>query len=265
MGQRVLSALVALPPLIALVWVGEPWFTPAVAVVTFLASWEYYTMAASAIGASGSVRWVGSISSLFFIAATRLGSSFTGLLITLALLFSFVATITKPTDSARYTAWLWYFGGVMYVGWVMGHFVLLRDLGYGRELILLVLFCTFATDTSAFLVGRSWGKRRLAPDISPGKTWEGAMAGLIGALASCAVLVYIFRLPIPFGHIVALGALIGIISQIGDLSESVLKRSAGVKDSGSLIPGHGGILDRLDSLVFTVPLIYYYSGWFLRG
>ena len=265
MGQRVLSALVALPPIIAIIWVGEPWYTPAVAVVTLLATWEFYSMAASAIGGNGSIRWIGSIGSVLFVANARLGGPFTGLLITLVLLSSFVGAIANTQERAKFTSWLWYFGGVMYVGWVMAHFVLLRGLGHGRELILLVLLCAFATDTSAFLVGRNWGKRRLAPDISPAKTWEGAVAGLAGALVSCIALVNILVLPITLAHAIALGAIVGVFSQVGDLSESMIKRSTGAKDSGTLIPGHGGILDRLDSLVFTVPLIYYYSVWLLGG
>ena len=116
---------------------------------------------------------------------------------------------------------------------------------------------TFATDTSAYAVGRAVGRRKLAPSISPGKTWEGAVGGLAGAAAAAAALVVLLdgieSLLLPA---VALGLGAGVVAQAGDLLESKVKRLAGAKDSGRLIPGHGGLLDRLDSLLPVFPLVY---------
>jgi phosphatidate cytidylyltransferase len=139
----------------------------------------------------------------------------------------------------------------------------LRALADGREWVIFTLFTIFAADTSAFFIGRAWGRHSMAPTISPSKTWEGAIGGLVGAVAVSLILAVILSLPIPYWQVAILGVLIGVLSQMGDLAESLLKRNVGAKDSGTLIPGHGGILDRLDSVVFTVVVVYYYVIWVL--
>jgi phosphatidate cytidylyltransferase len=143
---------------------------------------------------------------------------------------------------------------------------MLRELDHGRELVLLVLFATFACDTAAFFIGRTWGRHRMAPVISPGKTWEGAAAGFAAAIAAALALRSLlnlgnWELPLSCVQSAVIGCLVGFVSQLGDLLESLIKRRAGAKDSGRLMPGHGGILDRIDSLVFTGAIIYYYVIW----
>jgi len=162
--------------------------------------------------------------------------------------------------------WGWTMAGILYMGWMLGHYVTLRELDHGRELVLLVLFSTFACDTAAFLVGRSWGRHLMAPVISPKKTWEGAVGGFIAAIAAALALRSLlnlgdWELPLNYVQVIALGCLIGLFAQLGDLLESLIKRRAGAKDSGRLMPGHGGILDRVDSLVFTGAIVYYYLIW----
>ncbi len=162
--------------------------------------------------------------------------------------------------------WGWTMAGILYMGWMLGHYVALRELDHGRELVLLVLFSTFACDTAAFLVGRSWGRHLMAPVISPKKTWEGAVGGFIAAIAAALALRSLlnlgdWELPLNYVQVIALGCLIGLFAQLGDLLESLIKRRAGAKDSGRLMPGHGGILDRVDSLVFTGAIVYYYLIW----
>ena len=125
----------------------------------------------------------------------------------------------------------------------------------GLEWLLFALLTTFATDTGAFFVGRAIGRHRMAPTISPGKTWEGAVGGFVSALGAGAAVAVVAELPLWVALAVAAG--VGVAGQIGDLMESRLKRAAGAKDAGSLLPGHGGLLDRLDSLVLTIPLVYY--------
>ena len=119
--------------------------------------------------------------------------------------------------------------------------------------VLLVLVLVWIADTAAYFVGRAWGKRRLAPAISPGKTWEGAIGGLIGA-ALYAIIIAYFTERGAWLALVATALLLGMVSIVGDLFESAVKRQAGVKDSGTLLPGHGGILDRIDSATATLPL-----------
>ena len=128
----------------------------------------------------------------------------------------------------------------------------------GREWVFYALLVTFATDTFAYFIGKTWGRHKLAPDISPKKTVEGAIGGLVGAAVISVLAVWLFGLPVNYGIAVVLGILISIFGQVGDLFESLFKRNMGVKDSGNSLPGHGGFLDRIDSIVFTGVFVYYY-------
>jgi phosphatidate cytidylyltransferase len=127
----------------------------------------------------------------------------------------------------------------------------------------MLLVMVWASDIGAYLVGRSIGKHQLT-SISPNKTWEGAVAGFIFSILAAIACQYFFVHQISQIHAAILGAILGVTGQLGDLSESLLKRSVSMKDSGSIIPGHGGMLDRLDSLLFGAPTIYYYFYFCLR-
>ena len=124
-----------------------------------------------------------------------------------------------------------------------------------------MLAVTFATDTGAYFAGRTLGKRPLALSISPSKTWEGAVGGTLGALAAGFIAYQFMATQAPVWQVVALAGIAGIAGQMGDLAESKLKRVFDAKDSGSILPGHGGILDRLDSIVFSLPVVYYAVKW----
>ena len=151
----------------------------------------------------------------------------------------------------------------VYLGLSLYYALQLRFLEDGREWTLLLLLVVFATDTSAYLVGRAIGRTPLAPTISPNKTREGAVAGLIGAVAASVMANSILGLDAIMWEVAALGAVIGVLGQLGDLAESRLKRKAGVKDSGWLIPGHGGILDRLDSILYVLPAAHLFIAYYL--
>ena len=151
----------------------------------------------------------------------------------------------------------------VYLGLSLYFALQLRFLEDGREWTLLLLLVVFATDTSAYLVGRAIGRTPLAPAISPNKTREGAVAGLVGAVAASVIANRILGLDAIMWEAAALGVIIGVLGQLGDLAESRLKRKAGVKDSGWLIPGHGGILDRLDSILYVLPAAYLFIAYFL--
>ena len=126
----------------------------------------------------------------------------------------------------------------------------------GRRLLLFALVITWAADTTAYFVGRAIGKHPLAPHISPKKTWEGSIASMFGSLLVAYAFSFWIRIPLP--HLLIMAAIGNIAGQMGDLLESAYKRSAGVKDSGGLLPGHGGILDRIDALILCIPVIWYY-------
>ena len=146
---------------------------------------------------------------------------------------------------------------------LLGYMVAVRGLDDGRNWVYFTFFVTFASDTSAFFAGRALGRNKLAPDISPAKTREGAIGGVIGAVLVSLLFLLPTPLQLPFNwiHAIILGLLVSVFGQLGDLVESLLKRNAGVKDSGRLLPGHGGLLDRMDSVVFAGVVVYYYVVW----
>lgn len=131
---------------------------------------------------------------------------------------------------------------------------------FGPGWLFVTLAIAFLSDTGAYAFGRLWGKHKLYPAVSPGKTWEGSLGGLVGANVATVGFGHFFLLPeLSLGHAVVLGVLGSLAGQVGDLFESMLKRSHGVKDSGNLLPGHGGMLDRVDALLFVGPVVYYFA------
>ena len=164
--------------------------------------------------------------------------------------------------------------GAIYVGWLFSYLTLLRGLNapalltpplhgttQGEWLVFFVSGTTWLSDSGALFVGKALGRHKMAPNVSPAKTWEGSLGGLVVALLGGLVFGKMLHLPLP--HAAVLAVLCGLVGQIGDLSESALKRDLGVKDSGAVIPGHGGVLDRIDSLLFSAPIAYYYILFFL--
>ena len=157
--------------------------------------------------------------------------------------------------------------GILYIGLLFSYIVVLRfsdltvdqtaGIETGAVLLWITFLGTWASDTFAYIMGCNFGSRKLCPEISPGKTVEGSIGGLVGCIAVVAILGFIWNMPMI--QVVILGLLVGIAAQTGDLFESALKRYTGVKDSGSLLPGHGGVLDRFDSVLFVAPIVYYYS------
>jgi phosphatidate cytidylyltransferase len=157
---------------------------------------------------------------------------------------------------------------VMYVAFLGGHLIAVR-VGFApalsRHLLSFFFLVTFGSDAAAYYGGRMFGRHKLAPNVSPGKTWEGAAAGMLASLLLAAASHYWFFLNLPLKFALPLAAVMNVLGVLGDLTESALKRSAGAKDTAQLLPGHGGILDRIDSLLFNAPVIYYFAwGYFGR-
>lgn len=157
--------------------------------------------------------------------------------------------------------------GVMYVALLGGHLVAVRT-GFPQELSadLLAFFflVIMGSDTGAYYTGRAFGRHKLAPSVSPGKTWEGAFGGMAASLAMAAIAHFWFFPQLPLKFALPLAALMNVLGVVGDLTESALKRGAGAKDAAQILPGHGGLLDRLDSLLFNAPLIYYFAAFYFR-
>ncbi len=177
--------------------------------------------------------------------------------------------LNRNRDGAL-AAWTYAVGGPVYLGFLLAHALMLRELeggadNFGRDWLLFALVVTFATDTGAFFTGRMVGRHPMAPSISPNKTWEGAVGGFVWAVGIAVGLGVPLQLSVPLWQAALMGAVIGVFAQLGDLAESRLKRATGVKDAGSILPGHGGFLDRLDSIVFTLPVVYYLVALVLKS
>lgn len=148
--------------------------------------------------------------------------------------------------------------GVIYIPWMLGHLIVLRDLHpHGKQYIYLVFFSIWILDTTAYFIGTKFGKNKILPSISPNKSWQGAIAGFIACVAM-SLIIGQFMIKNYWLNNLIIGIILGIWAQVGDFAESLIKRSARAKDSSSIIPGHGGVLDRIDSLILTVPIVYYY-------
>ena len=261
--QRLLSAALGIPLIFAAIWFGDPWFTLLVEVVAVIAVYEFYEIIATKVSTWSLFGMVWVV--LMVLGAHSDDSRVMGALIAGAVILPLAWFAWHPAEDA-FNGWVWTLAGIIYVGWMLSHLAGLRRMEDGRDWVILVIFVTFATDSAAYLVGRTWGRHKMAPVISPGKTWEGAAGGLVGGVAATVVLAMIMDMtphPMNIGETIGLGLLIPVFAQIGDLAESLLKRTAGVKDAGHLIPGHGGMLDRMDSIIFSVVITYYFVVWFI--
>lgn len=270
--KRLLTALWGIPLIILVIWFGEPWlFTAFIAIWGLLAVIEFFRLVTAlkiaplyAFGVAWTLLFI-VVRNPHLVPYIEPHFDFNlviPLLFTAGAVISLFALLVRKQKFNAFPAWAWTFAGVVYVGWLLGHAVALREMPDGREWVFLALFCTFGSDTAAYFIGRAVGKHKLAPSISPGKTWEGTIGGLAGAVG----ISLLFLLPTPVSlasqltwwQATILGLLVSIFGQIGDLVESLFKRNVGAKDSGTLLAGHGGILDRTDSVVFAVVVVYYW-------
>lgn len=158
------------------------------------------------------------------------------------------------------------FGVAYFVSFLYPAIPIRWDFGYpeGIHWTLLLLIVVWSGDTAAFAVGKMFGKTPFAPVLSPRKTWEGSIGGLLAGIGMAVLARHVFFQELPALHVIAVSIVLGILGQLGDLAESMLKRAAAAKDSSGLIPGHGGALDRMDSLLFAFPALYFYLSLFFR-
>jgi phosphatidate cytidylyltransferase len=266
-GTRVLTALVLIPIVIAVVLYTPTWVVAiALALITVLALREYFALG-DAIGQRAYRFWtifcsflliVQSISNIAFqkFAAILFQSPATIFFLFVLGLACLTLWTRRPLVESLPSAGI-SCSALFLVAFPLSYAVRLHAAPiYGPILLLFALAITWAADTTAYFVGRAIGKHPLAPHISPKKTWEGSFGGLIGSL----LVAWLFHrwLAFPLPHLFAMATIGNIAGQMGDLLESACKRSAGVKDSGGLLPGHGGVLDRIDALILCFPVIYYY-------
>ncbi|MDO8672831.1 MAG: CDP-archaeol synthase [Dehalococcoidia bacterium] len=260
---RIASAAIGIPLLLLIIWLGNPVFSIVVGAAAIWGGVEFYGMAARAGYAP--LRALGLLFILLSAGNAYYDGAYSLPLVTAAAILSLVLLLFRQNIEHALVDWAITLAGVIYTGWLLCHFILLGRLqNYGMALVLTALLATFAIDTAAFIVGSTMGRHRLAPRISPGKTWEGSIGGFVGGVVAVVILASLLNLPLDWFQSIALGALVGILAQVGDLVESLLKRSTNVKDASAIIPGHGGLLDRADSLIFSVVVVYYYAIWIIK-
>ena len=280
--KRVLTALVLIPIVLVLVFLGPRWqwlFTLAVAAVAALAGWEY--MALSRRCGANPPRIATMVALLALFAVNFEWPDLTPALFgILGLGLLVYCTFFKPVAETIADASASIFC-LLYTGLTLIALPSLHEQANGPSLVVLLLCVVWVGDTAAYYAGRAWGHHKMAPSLSPGKTWEGAIASVAGSVVIAAVLVSLATMmqessnsaivswlerafpsavlsyPDEMWYWLGLAAIINVAGQVGDLAESALKRSAGVKDSGTLLPGHGGMLDRIDALLLAGPVLWY--------
>jgi phosphatidate cytidylyltransferase len=280
--KRILTAAVLIPVVLVLVFLGPRWqwlFTLAVAAVAALAGWEYLALSRSCGANPPRIATMVALLALFAVdfewpdlTPALFGILGLGLLV--------YCTFFKPVQETIADASASIFC-LLYTGLTLIALPALREQANGPSLLIFLLFVVWTGDTAAYYAGRAWGRHKMAPSLSPGKTWEGAIASVAGSVVIAAALVSlatvmqepsnsaivswlervfpsaVLSYPDEIWYWVGLAAVINVAGQVGDLAESALKRSAGVKDSGNLLPGHGGVLDRIDALLLAGPVLWY--------
>jgi phosphatidate cytidylyltransferase len=265
---RFLSAVIGVPILLLIAVVGGWWYVAAVVGGAMLAVSEVFAMLTAA--GFRPVRLVG----FTLVAGIVLDALATDVrimpaILVLGMVIGLLVMMGRAETERALVDWALTLASAVYVGGTMHYLIALRWLPDGLLWILVMLICTWTCDIAAFFVGRRWGRVRLAPRLSPGKSVEGAVGGLIGAVLAAILLGPFladlisglglsFTGPVGRIHMAGLGLVIAVCAIAGDLMESFIKRQCGAKDSGSLIPGHGGVLDRIDSILLAVVGAYFY-------
>lgn len=273
--QRILVAAVGIPVAAAAVFAGGWWLTALVLAAAALAAMELFRMAArkparplAAFGAALAAAYV-----IAAALAPEAGPGTGFALVTLAGVIGLVTTAiwARGVEGEPLLTTATTLTGAIYTGALLSYGIFLRHLPgtegawHGTAIVFAPLLLTWASDTFAYFVGRAWGTRKLIPRVSPGKTVQGAVGAVVGTVLVAIGYRYVLA-EFPLYHLslaeaIAFGVLISVSAQVGDLAESLFKRDTGVKDSGSLLPGHGGVLDRVDSLLFTLPIAYLFFRW----
>ncbi len=258
--RRLYSALVFIPLLYIGIRYAPPWlFSLLIGAVALFALWEFFSLYFSETHSI----LAKSLSCL--IASLLLMAMHNGLpKILIAGLLGIVSIIlagfflAPKAIKERLPMPVVYIFGILYVGLLLGHYVLLRNFENGVALVFFAIIVTWLSDTGGFFIGKSMGKHSLAPTLSPKKTIEGLLGGVVFSVIGAIICQFTFAPFFSLGQCVILGVGLALLGALGDLAESAIKRSVNVKDSGTIIPGHGGVLDRVDSLLFTGPAMYYY-------
>lgn len=267
--KRIVTAAILIPIVLLLVFLGPRWhvlFTIAVTAVSALAAWEFMGLAER--GGASPPRWavlvaLGVLFGVNFQWPDRTAAIFGILSLGLLVYCTFLRPVEQVMADAATSIFC-----LLYVGFTLITLPTLHEDPNGPSLVAFLLCVVWVGDIAALYVGRAWGRHKLAPRISPNKTWEGAIGSVAGSVLMAGALLGLAELlqqwdsailsfPGDYWYWLVLAAVVNVAAQVGDLAESALKRSAGVKDSGSLLPGHGGVLDRIDALLLAAPVLWY--------
>ena len=272
--KRILTAVVVLPFLIASILISSLWwvFLALAVAAMVLALWEFYLLAKrqqlKPDPAAGYIAGAALVT-----IALQNDPALNVLLVQFVIIVLTAGTLIAATvRGAPFDKMIPSVGatilGVLYIPLLGSHLISIRT-GFNPTLSAHLLSFFFlvlmGADAGAYYIGRALGKHKLAPSISPGKTWEGAIGGLLAALAMGILAHFWFFRELPLKYILPLAAVMTIVGIFGDLAESALKRGAGAKDAANILPGHGGMLDRLDSLLFNAPLLYYFARFYFQS
>jgi phosphatidate cytidylyltransferase len=261
LSHRVLSAVALIPIVAWVVYAGNWWFLGFLAVAGMLAAREFYQLMQH--GGYRPAQVIGLLLLLsLLLDAHKPSWGIARPAIALLIILAFVWHLFQKEDATPTVSWALTVMGGLYLGGFLGHFLLLRARPDGLAWTALALLSTWISDSGAYFVGRAIGRHKLWPRISPKKSWEGAIGGFVTGVLGTMLVAWLAGLPV--GHGAAIGMLIPIITPFGDFAISMMKRQVNVKDSGNLIPGHGGMLDRVDSLLFSAVVVYYYATWLVR-
>ncbi len=260
MLQRIITGVLAIIPVILILISSETIVHIAVALISLYALHEMYV----AVGINKKIA-VYVLSIIFSAIFLVVGFEFIAPLL-YAYVVALLVCVIFNHKTIKITDISTSFFMVLYIIFTMAHIIMVRKAPYGNINIFFIFIGAFSTDTFAYFVGVTMGKHKLCPDISPKKTVEGAFGGVLGAIVCFLIMGYIinlsFDLQVNYLYLIILGLLCAILSELGDLAASIIKRQYGVKDYGNILPGHGGIMDRLDSIIFIAPLIYYFVKYF---
>lgn len=259
--KRWLTGIICVPVLIFLIGFGPRWLFYAVLCIAGLVGlWEYYGITRSRIPAYA--KWVSSalVVLLFAAAYMRQALLLPGIIVLWALfpMALEVFTYSSAHENRREMISMAAILGPVYTALPLALLVFIDMRPQGHLWIFFLLTVVFACDTGAFYFGKSFGKHKLHKRVSPGKTWEGAVGGLFSSLIAAMLFLKFIDIHPLNVSLVLMVVILSTASQIGDLAESVLKRNQGVKDSGRILPGHGGVLDRIDGLLFAIPVLFFY-------
>lgn len=271
--QRLLTAIIAVPIMYVIFLIGGVLYLLFFLALIFAGQLEYQKLLESKNLPNEKI--LGLISSLLMGLSAYLGYYYFTFCFTVVVLVILILDLRKGDFSQTVTNIGATLFGVIYLGWLLSHGILLRNIDQyeniraysvniqglsdlGFFVVVFAVACTFLNDTGAYYTGKMFGKHKLAPKISPGKTIEGTVGGIVVCILTGLIVNFLFGTPLSSDWTIAFALLVAISAILGDLVESSIKRGAGIKDSGDIVPGHGGVLDRFDSLIFVFPVSYYF-------